>query len=90
MINREIGGNTVRIERTAMLQNPTKLSQTKFLLMLSKSGIACKMTNWGDILVDRQFTNELVDFNFIDKQMEIYVWDKNVDHLIFVSNLSVR
>ena len=90
MINREIGGNTVRIERTAMLQNPTKLSQTKFLLMLSKSGIACKMTNWGDILVDRQFTNELVDFNFIDKQMEIYVWDKNVDHLIFVSNLAVR
>lgn len=90
MINREIGGNTVRIERTAMLQNPTKLSQTKFLLMLSKSGIACKMTNWGDILVDRQFTNELVDFNFIDKQMEIYVWDKNVDHLIFVSDFIVR
>ena len=33
---------------------------------------------------------ELVDFNFIDKQMEIYVWDKNVDHLIFVSDFIVR
>jgi hypothetical protein len=48
------------------------------------------MTEWGDVLVDRQFTNELVDFNFIDKQMEIYVWDKNVDHLIFVSDFIVR
>ena len=90
MINREIGGNPVRIERTAMLQNPTKLSQAEFLLTLSKSGIACKMTEWGDILVDTRFTNELVDFNFIDKPMERYVWDKNVDHLIFVSNFTVR
>jgi len=90
MINRKIVDKHVRIEKTAMLQNPTDMSQTEFLFRLGMLKIEAKMTDWGDVTVDRKFTNELVAYEFISSDMETYVWDHEVDKLVFVHNYMVR
>ncbi len=90
MVNRNIEGKNVRIEKTAMLQNPTDFSQTELLFRFGFLGIEAKMTDYGDVTVERQFTNELVQNEFISQQMEDYVWVHEVDKLVFVHNFMVR
>ncbi len=73
MVNRNIEGKNVRVEKTAMLQNPTDMSQTELLFRLGMLGVEAKMTDWGDVTVERQLTKELVQNEFISQQMEEYV-----------------
>jgi len=90
MINKNIEGKHVRIEKTAMLQNPTDMNQTELLFRMGMLGIESKMTDWGDVTVERQFTNELVCNEFISQEMEDFVWKYEVDKLVFVHNFMVR
>ena len=90
MINRRIGDIPVRVETTAMLQNPTDFSQTELLCRFALLKIEARMLDHGDIVVDRKWTNELVAFNFISPRMQEYVWSKEIDSLVFVNNFMVR
>ncbi len=90
MINKRIEDKHVRVEKTAMLQNPTDKSQTEFLFFLSMLDIEAKMTDWGDVTVERQFTNELVVNDIISQRMEDFIWVQEVDKIVFVHNYMVR
>jgi len=91
MINKQINDKNVRVETTAMLQNPTDFSQTELLFRFGMLKIEARMTDYGDVVVDPKFTNELVKYEFMDKDMEEFIWSRdNVDKIIFVHNFILR
>lgn len=80
----------VRVEKIAMLENPTSLGQTNFLFTLSKKGIAAHMTDTGDIYVTTSFLNDLAMEDFIDQEMETFIMENKVEKILFVDTMVTR
>jgi len=86
----DINDVPVRIEKIAMLSNPTGMNQTELLFTLAKKGIVAHMTDTGDVYVSVKFLNELTDYAYVEQEMETFIMENKVDNIVFVENMITR
>ena len=80
----------VRIEKIAMLENPTDMNQAKFLLTLSSLRIPARISDTGDVSVSKEFIHELLMEEFVDDDMHRFILKNDVDSIVFIETLVTR
>lgn len=86
----DINDIPVRIEKIAMLSNPTGMNQAELVFTLAKKGIVAHITDTGDVYVSVKFLNELTDYAYVDQEMESFIMKNNVDNIVFIENMITR
>jgi hypothetical protein len=86
----DINDVPVRIEKIALLSNPTGMNQAELVFTLSRKGIAAHITDTGDVYVSVNFLNDLAMYSYVDQEMETFIMKNKVDNIVFVESMITR